>query len=66
MSTQTRPCDDCKTHKATIPFANSTMDFVHGFALNICRCCYLKRVETAYNETRENYEKLKADTTICE
>jgi len=33
-------CVMCKKNKATITFANSTMDYIHGFASRICQQCY--------------------------
>jgi hypothetical protein len=37
------------------------MDYVHGMALNICKCCYFKRVEKAWKDVNGNYLKLKAE-----
>ena len=35
-------CVRCKKNKSTITFANSTMDYIHGFKENICKRCYDK------------------------
>jgi hypothetical protein len=58
-------CYDCGKHKATVPFANSAMDMIHGMTIHICQCCYFKRVETAWKDVNENYLKLKAEQGDC-
>jgi len=35
-----RFCSRCKKNKATITYANSVMDFAHGFSERICQTCY--------------------------
>lgn len=52
-------CRDCELHAGNVPFAHSGFHYTHGFVTNICRCCYFKRVEEVYLETKQNYEDLK-------
>jgi uncharacterized membrane-anchored protein YjiN (DUF445 family) len=35
-------CEICKKNKATINYANSPLDFAHGFVRRICKSCYNK------------------------
>jgi hypothetical protein len=39
-------CVKCKKSKATIVFANSVLDWTHGFSQNICDECYDKLMKT--------------------
>jgi len=48
-------CVRCKKNKATITYANSILDWTHGFAQRICKECYdkEKRSNTWYKEGRK-------------
>lgn len=54
-------CVECGKHPASVMFSNGVMDHLHGMDEKLCRCCYFKKVETAYFGTKENYEKLKSE-----
>lgn len=40
-------CTRCKKNKATITFANSMLDWTHGFAKRICQECYDKQMKAS-------------------
>lgn len=62
-------CRDCQKHAATIlNFCEGALDFVHGMAIHLCQCCYVKRIEKAYAPIQENLriQKAKLEETPCE
>lgn len=52
-------CQKCKKNKATITYANSILDYTHGFSESICQGCYdkIKKDNTWYKEGREECRK---------
>lgn len=54
-------CASCEVHKASVDFAESTMEALRGWKKRICKCCYFKIVEEAVKNTTANYEKLKKE-----
>lgn len=57
-------CYDCEKHDGTVVYADSTMAFIHGMSLRICRCCHLKRVEAAYRDVEANFQRLQAEVSL--
>jgi protein-arginine kinase activator protein McsA len=45
-------CTRCKKNKATITFANSILDWTHGFAEYICKDCYKAQLEKQVKSCR--------------
>jgi len=59
-------CVECEKHKATMNYSDSGIEWAHFGPERICHCCYLKRVEEAYNNVKQNYERLLAENKTCE
>jgi len=61
-------CIECEKHKATVTFALSTFEYIHGLYETICVCCHFKRVEKNYQDAKQGYEDFKAkmEGTVCE
>ena len=47
-------CLDCEQHKGTVDFCSSVLEWTHGFAIKICQCCYVKRIETELAKCKKN------------
>jgi len=54
-------CVECEKHLATVPYAESQMDWIYGFTSNICQCCYVKKVQKVFDNTQENLKKQKEE-----
>ena len=54
-------CEDCKKRKAIIMFSEEPLlSLTHGLAVkNICRQCYIKRIENEIKLFKENLKKQK-------
>ena len=55
-------CNECKQEcdeKQKIHFANSIMDWTHGFTEYICRECYIKRLEKQLKNIQEGLTREK-------
>lgn len=61
-------CANCKLHKATMIYTNSTMDMVHGSYAFWCECCILKmQIQHAEERAKALPElKIKLQNTNCE
>jgi hypothetical protein len=57
-------CVECELHPGTVLFAESTMDYIHGFSKMICRCCHRKIVEKTYLEAKESFEKMSTELAL--
>jgi hypothetical protein len=49
-------------------FCEGAMDYIHGGAINLCQCCYVKRIEKAFAPMQENLrvQKAKLEETPCD
>jgi hypothetical protein len=56
---ESKICSRCKKNKATMQYAESVMDFTHGFVENICDECYekQKKANPWYKSGREDMLK---------
>jgi hypothetical protein len=54
-------CEDCKKEKATITFSDEPESaLIRGYgSLEICRRCYIKRIEKGLKKVQENLIKQK-------
>jgi len=54
-------CKDCKKRKAIIEFSdNPYLTLTHGYGgINICRQCYIKRIEDGIEDCQNNLQKQK-------
>ncbi len=52
-------CNICKKRKGTLTFAESVMDFVHGFKQKICKQCYKEILIERRNKINAMLEKLE-------
>ena len=54
-------CEECSLREATIPFAREpTFALTHGFGIkNICRPCFIKKIEEELERIKENLKKQK-------
>ena len=52
-------CLDCKKRKAILKYADSVMDSAHGFVIDLCRQCYIKRVEKYLENCKKNLKEQK-------
>lgn len=54
-------CEDCGEREGIINFSdNPFMSLTHGWASkNICRQCYIKRIEKGLKDTKDNLEEQK-------
>jgi len=55
-------CEECGKMKSVIQFSTEPLlALTHGFNVdNICRQCYIKRIEKGLKEIKENLKKQKA------
>lgn len=60
-------CVECEKHPGTINYSEGVLEWSHFGAQKLCNCCYFKKVEEAYHNVKENYEKLIAEKkNVCE
>lgn len=52
-------CEDCKEREGIVEFCESITDYTHGFKKNICRQCYIKRIETKLKDINQNLKEQK-------
>lgn len=52
-------CRRCNKHKATVVECESAMDFVHGNAKPVCRCCLLKEMQSRLSKLKDAISKEK-------
>ena len=53
-------CTECEKHIGTVDYSEGTMDWIHVFISKLCQCCYVNKVEAAFNMIGTNLEKQKA------
>ncbi len=52
-------CEICKQRRGILKFAQSMMDFTHGFTQKICRPCYIKILEGTIKNCEKSLKKQK-------
>ena len=54
-------CKDCKKRKAVVKYSDEPVfAMTHGWGVtNICRQCYIKRIEDGIKQSKENLNKQK-------
>lgn len=52
-------CEKCKKGKAVITYAESILDYSHGFTKEICRKCYIEIIEKELCKIQKNLIKQK-------
>ena len=52
-------CVDCKKRKGIVNFCNSVLGHTHGFGIQICRQCYIKRIEKGIKNSQKNLKEQK-------
>jgi hypothetical protein len=51
-------CQVCKKKKATITYAQSFLDYTHGFAERLCKDCYRNKLQRTINSCKERLKEL--------
>lgn len=52
-------CSDCKEREGIVKFCEGALAHSHGFTRNICRQCYIKRIEAGVKQAQDNLKKQK-------
>jgi len=52
-------CEKCKKRESKVIFCNDTLAFAHGFQQNLCRECYIEKIEKELKGIQENLIKQK-------
>jgi hypothetical protein len=47
-------CEDCKKRESKVIFCNSVLDFSHGFQINLCRECFIEKIEKELKAIQSN------------
>ena len=52
-------CEKCKQREGILKFAQSMMDYIHGFTEKICRPCYIEILEGTIKKAEKSLKEQK-------